>query len=58
MERWEGIGVEGQPVVGLTFWGWIWGVTGALIAVPLMVILKILCDHSERLAPVGEFLGS
>ena len=33
-----------NPVVifiGLTFWGWIWGVTGALIAVPLMVILKI-----------------
>ncbi|HVF62326.1 MAG TPA: AI-2E family transporter [Thermoanaerobaculia bacterium] len=50
-----------NPVVifiGLTFWGWIWGVTGALIAVPLMVILKILCDHSARLAPVGEFLGS
>jgi len=44
--------------VGLTFWGWIWGVTGALIAVPLLVILKILCDHSESLAPVGEFLGS
>jgi len=50
-----------NPVViflGLTFWGWMWGVVGALIAVPLLVIFKILCDHSERLAPIGEFLGS
>ncbi|MGH9360311.1 MAG: AI-2E family transporter [Thermoanaerobaculia bacterium] len=50
-----------NPVViflGLTFWGWIWGITGALIAVPLLVAVKIVCDHSETLAPVGEFLGS
>jgi predicted PurR-regulated permease PerM len=44
--------------VGLTFWGWLWGVVGALIAVPLLVVLKIFCDRSERLAPLGEFLGS
>ncbi|HEX5760359.1 MAG TPA: AI-2E family transporter [Thermoanaerobaculia bacterium] len=50
-----------NPVVifiGLTFWGWIWGITGAIIAVPLLVIFKIICDHSEPLAPIGEFLGS
>ncbi len=49
-----------NPVViflGLTFWGWLWGVTGALLAVPIMVVLKIFCDHSEALAPIGEFLG-
>ncbi len=49
-----------NPVVifiGLTFWGWLWGVAGALLAVPLLVMLKIICDHTERLAPVGEFLG-
>jgi predicted PurR-regulated permease PerM len=49
-----------NPVViflGLTFWGWIWGITGALLAVPIMVVFKIFCDHSEPLAPIGEFLG-
>lgn len=49
-----------NPVViflGLTFWGWLWGITGALLAVPIMVVLKIFCDHSEPLAPIGEFLG-
>jgi predicted PurR-regulated permease PerM len=44
--------------LGLIFWGWMWGVVGALISVPLLVVFKIFCDHSERLAPVGEFLGS
>ncbi len=49
-----------NPVViflGLTFWGWLWGITGALLAVPIMAVFKIFCDHSEALAPVGEFLG-
>lgn len=49
-----------NPVViflGLTFWGWLWGITGALLAVPIMVVVKIICDHSEPLAPIGEFLG-
>ncbi len=44
--------------LGLTFWGWLWGIAGAILAVPIMVALKIFCDHVEALAPVGEFLGS
>ena len=43
--------------VGLTFWGWLWGIAGILLAVPLLVMFKIVCDHTEELAPVGEFLG-
>lgn len=39
------------------FWGWLWGAAGALVAVPLLAILKIICDHIEPLAPIGEFLG-
>jgi predicted PurR-regulated permease PerM len=49
-----------NPVVvflGLTFWGWLWGITGALLAVPIMVVVKIICDHSEPLRSIGEFLG-
>ena len=52
--------LELNPVVlliGLMVWGWIWGIPGALLAVPLMVAFKILCEHIEILAPVGEFMG-
>jgi predicted PurR-regulated permease PerM len=49
-----------NPVViflGLSFWGWLWGIPGALVAVPLLAMFKIFCDHIEPLAPIGEFLG-
>jgi predicted PurR-regulated permease PerM len=36
----------------------IWGITGALLAVPLLAIIKIIADQVEQLAPIGEFLGS
>ena len=44
-------------LVSLAFWLWIWGIPGGLLAVPLLATLKIFCDHIERLAPLGEFLG-
>lgn len=43
--------------LGFLFWLWIWGVPGAVLAVPIMVTLKIVCDRTESLAGVGEFLG-
>jgi predicted PurR-regulated permease PerM len=43
--------------VGVLLWGWLWGVPGTLLAVPIMATIKILCDHIEGLAPIGEFLG-
>lgn len=49
-----------NPVVlffWLIFWGWLWGVAGALIAVPLLAIVKIICEHVESLSPIAEFLG-
>lgn len=42
----------------LVFWGWLWGVPGALIAVPMLSMLKIFCDHIEKLHTLGEFLGN
>jgi len=44
-------------LVGVIFWGWLWGIPGTLLAVPLMSSFKIFCDHIEPLAPIGEFLG-
>lgn len=49
-----------NPVViflGVTFWYWLWGIPGALLATPLLVTLKVVCDHYEPWSPVGEFLG-
>jgi predicted PurR-regulated permease PerM len=43
--------------IGLVFWWYIWGIPGAILAVPIMATLKIACDHIESLAPIGEFLG-
>lgn len=43
--------------VGLLFWSWAWGVWGLLLAVPMMMTLKVVCDHIEDLKPVGRFLG-
>jgi predicted PurR-regulated permease PerM len=43
--------------VGLLFWSWIWGVWGAVLAVPMLMMLKATCDHIEDLQPIGELLG-
>ena len=43
--------------IWLIFWGWIWGITGALLAVPMLTVFKIFCDSTKSLAPVGGFLG-
>ena len=43
--------------VGLLFWSWAWGVWGLLLAVPIMMSVKVFCDHVEDLKPVGRLLG-
>ncbi|ART78986.1 AI-2E family transporter [Oceanisphaera avium] len=43
--------------VGLLFWGWIWGPIGLVIATPILMVIKSLCDHVENLRPLGELLG-
>ncbi len=43
--------------VSFLFWWWLWGVAGAVLAVPIMVTIKIACDRSEGLTEVGELLG-
>lgn len=41
----------------LLVWGWLWGLAGLLLAVPIMMALKAVCDHVEDLRPLGELLG-
>jgi predicted PurR-regulated permease PerM len=43
--------------ISLAFWSWIWGIVGALIAVPILVVVKVICDSFPGLANLGEFLS-
>jgi predicted PurR-regulated permease PerM len=43
--------------VGLLFWGWVWNVWGMLLAVPMLMVMKAVCDHVEDFKSVGELLG-
>jgi len=43
--------------IGLLFWGWVWNVWGMLLAVPMLMVIKTVCDHVEDFKPVGELLG-
>jgi predicted PurR-regulated permease PerM len=43
--------------VSVLFWGWLWGVWGLLLGVPIIMIIKAVCDRTEDLQAVGELLG-
>jgi predicted PurR-regulated permease PerM len=43
--------------VGLIFWSWLWGIAGLLLAVPLTISIKVVCDRIEDLEPIGKLLG-
>jgi predicted PurR-regulated permease PerM len=43
--------------VSMLLWGWLWGVVGALMAVPILMTLKIVCDHIASLHALGEFVS-
>ncbi|EKE44246.1 hypothetical protein OCGS_1762 [Oceaniovalibus guishaninsula JLT2003] len=44
--------------ITVVFWGWMWGIAGALMAVPFLVIVKVICDNVEGWQTLGNFLGS
>ncbi len=44
-------------ILSLLLWDMVWGIMGAILAVPLLTIFKILCDRIKPLSAVGEFLG-
>jgi predicted PurR-regulated permease PerM len=42
---------------GLLFWSWMGGIWGTLLAVPMMMVVKVICDHVEDFEPVADFLS-
>jgi predicted PurR-regulated permease PerM len=42
--------------IAILLWGWMWGIIGALLAVPLLVCIKIICSRVDRLKPIAELL--
>jgi predicted PurR-regulated permease PerM len=44
--------------IAVAFWSWLWGFVGALIAVPLLVTVKVFCDHFDSWRNVGNFLSA
>lgn len=43
--------------ISLLFWGWLWGIWGLLLSSPIIVIVKVVSQHVDRLRPVAEMLG-
>ena len=43
--------------VSLLFWGWLWGVWGMLLGVPIVVIIRVISEHVEGWEPIAELLG-
>jgi predicted PurR-regulated permease PerM len=49
-----------NPVIvllSLVFWGWMWGIAGVILAVPILAAFKIFCSHIEPMQPLAEFLS-
>lgn len=50
-----------SPVVvllSLLFWGWLWGIVGALLSVPIASAIKIVCENVDELKPISVMMGS
>jgi len=57
---WTGRTSKMSPVavfIAVLVFGWLWGVWGLLLGVPMLLIVKSVCDHVDDLKPVGELLG-
>jgi predicted PurR-regulated permease PerM len=44
-------------LLSLTFWGWMWGIAGVIVAVPILATFKIFCAHIRPMEPLAEFLS-
>ena len=49
-----------SPVVvfiAVVFWGWIWSIVGALLAIPITAAINVVCQHIKPLNPISDFIG-
>ncbi|MBQ0051472.1 MAG: AI-2E family transporter [Treponema sp.] len=55
----ENLGISPFVIlVSLSLWGWLWGILGMILAVPFMVIVKIICENISYLNPIAILLGN
>lgn len=55
-----GLSARMSPLVvfiAVLFWGWLWGIWGLLLGMPIVLTIKAICDRVEDLKPIGELLG-
>jgi predicted PurR-regulated permease PerM len=53
--------LEINPVVillSVALWGFVWGIIGVLLAVPIAIVVKVSCDHIEKASSFAEFLSA
>ena len=57
MARLRVVGPRRIKALAFLLLGWLWGIPGMFFAVPLLVTLKVICDHVGHFATFGEYLG-
>ena len=45
-------------ILVVSFWIWIWGPVGGIIALPLLIMFKVICDHTPPLRVIGALIGA
>jgi len=54
----RGLGLSPLVVLfSLMFWGWLWGIPGMILAVPIMAVIKIICSNIPALQPIAEMMS-
>jgi len=44
--------------IALLFWGWLWGIWGLLLGVPIVIAMQAICERVPELEPIAELLSS
>ncbi len=45
-------------ILVVSFWTWLWGPVGGLVALPLLIMFKVVCDHTPQLRVIGALIGA